>query len=306
MSLKQPVYSRKRVESEPETVPIGRVREVRRSGRRRGRWGWRLVGLVVLTALSVGLFTVGPHHLPDDLYVRMVADSNAPADPGLGVPAMTLLPAADVTHRPAMPGGKLSADHVVPPRPQEQLRPWAQRLSDRLDIPLTALEAYGFAAAQLDAERPQCHLSWTMLAGIGKQESNHGRHGGARLDSNGRTNVPIRGIPLDGSPGVQRLPATDHGQLSGDPQWERAMGPFQFIPETWKRKGRDADADGIADPDDISDAALTAGSYLCDTNADLGTAPGWWHAIGIYNQSHEYGQSVLDDATRYGLLSRDR
>lgn len=266
-----------------------------------------MLGVVVLTCAAVAGFAFGPRGQlsPPNLYTAVVVGSNAPPDAGLNLPPITLLPKDRTARRPAMPGTPAVSARAAETRPQEQLRAWAQPLSTRLNVPLTAMEGYGYAAAQLAGERPGCHLTWTMLAGIGRQESNHGRYGGAKLDADGRTTVPIRGRALDGSNGVQRFPDTDHGQLDGDPVWDRAMGPFQFIPATWRRLGRDADGDGVADPDNISDAALTAGNYLCDAGTDLGTADGWWRALLVYNQSHQYGQDVLDDATRYGRLSRD-
>lgn len=297
MSLTSPISSAKASATKKTALP-----------RRSRRWRWRAVGLVVLTCASVGLFGFGPRarFVLSGVDSIVVAHSVAPPDVGLALPPITVLSRAQVNARPALPGAGHVSTEAPSSRPQEQLRAWAQPLSTRLNIPLTAMEAYGFAAAQLATERPGCHLTWTMLAGIGRQESNHGRFGGAHLDASGHTTVPIRGPALDGSEGVQRIPDTDHGQLDGDPVWDRAMGPFQFIPATWKRKGRDADGDGIADPDNISDAALTAGTYLCEAGTDLGTADGWWRALNVYNQSHQYGQDVLDDAARYGLFSRDR
>ncbi len=41
------------------------------------------------------------------------------------------------------------------------------------------------------------------------------------------------------------------------------MGPLQFIPSTWRSWGVDANGDGVADPNQIDDAALAAGRYLC-------------------------------------------
>lgn len=294
VSLKPPVSSE--LPASVDSTPLPRSR----------RWRWRVLGLVVLTCASVTTLAVAPKPRPlssSGIGSGQILSSTAPPDAGLYLPPITVLSREHTAQHPALGASRPAASPGS--RPQEQLRAWAQPLSNRLNIPLAAIEAYGFAAAQLAAEKPGCQLTWTMLAGIGRQESNHGRFGGARLDAIGRPTVPIRGRPLDGTDGVQRIPDTDHGQLDGDPVWDRAMGPFQFIPATWKRKGRDADGDGVADPDNISDAALTAGTYLCEAGTDLGTADGWWRAVGVYNQSREYGQAVLDDASWYGRHSRN-
>jgi membrane-bound lytic murein transglycosylase B len=44
--------------------------------------------------------------------------------------------------------------------------------------------------------------------------------------------------------------------------WDRAVGPLQFIPGTWSDYAGDGNADGIASPQNIHDAALAAGIYL--------------------------------------------
>ena len=46
------------------------------------------------------------------------------------------------------------------------------------------------------------------------------------------------------------------------PVWMRAMGPMQFISETWRLYGVDANNDGMASPDNIDDAALIGGGLL--------------------------------------------
>ena len=48
-----------------------------------------------------------------------------------------------------------------------------------LGIPVTALEAYAYAARVAEVENPECHLGWTTLAGIGQVESHHGTYRGA-------------------------------------------------------------------------------------------------------------------------------
>ncbi|GAA2331594.1 hypothetical protein GCM10009854_03380 [Saccharopolyspora halophila] len=190
-------------------------------------------------------------------------------------------------------------------RPQQQLAGWAESLSDGLNIPHAALEAYGYAQLQMAATAGDCGLSWTVLAGLGAVESSHGRHGGARLDETGRPSPPIIGMPLDGSEGVKSLPDTDGGRLDGDRQWDRAVGPLQFIPSTWQRYQVDGDGDGVADPHDLDDAALTAAHYLCSSGGDLRDPDRFWAALWDYNRSRSYGQDVLDFADRYGRKSHE-
>ncbi len=76
---------------------------------------------------------------------------------------------------------------------------------------------------------------------------------------------------------------------------------MQFIPETWSRWGVDANGDGVADPDNIDDATLSAGRYLCDRGGDLTTAEGWTRALMAYNLSGEYLALVRDRAAAYGV-----
>ena len=78
--------------------------------------------------------------------------------------------------------------------------------------------------------QPGCHIPWTLLAGIGSVESAHG--GSLRPD--GTTTRRILGPPLDGSGGNIAIPASPEGRrLDGDPRWDHAVGPMQFIPSTW-------------------------------------------------------------------------
>lgn len=192
-------------------------------------------------------------------------------------------------------------DIEAPGRSADQLHGWAAGLAQELGIGRTALEAYGYAAAVMESSRPDCGIRWTTLAGIASVESKHGTHGGAQVAPTGRVEPVIRGIPLDGGPGVAEIPDTDDGVMDGDPVHDRAMGPMQFIPETWKRWGVDANGDGVADPDNIDDAALTAARYLCARGGDLTIPEGWRNALMAYNMSGEYLALVRDRASAYSV-----
>ncbi|NLU81613.1 lytic murein transglycosylase [Rhodococcus sp. HNM0569] len=215
----------------------------------------------------------------------------------------------DPTPRPHIPDGVPPGpgaptpliDLDAPLRSADQLAGWAAERSDELSIGTTALEAYGYAAAVLARSRPGCGIGWTTLAGIGSVESRHGTHGGSSVAPEGLVSPPIRGVPLDGTPGVAEIPDTDGGAMDGDIEFDRAMGPMQFIPETWRQWGVDANGDGIADPDSIDDATLTAALYLCERGGDLTTADGWYSALMAYNLSGSYLRLVRDRAAAYSV-----
>jgi membrane-bound lytic murein transglycosylase B len=184
-------------------------------------------------------------------------------------------------------------------RPANQLHAWAAQRAPALAIPITALEAYAYAARVAEVENPKCHLAWTTLAGIGMVESRHGTYRGAVVAPNGDVRPLIRGVRLDGSMGNMQIADTDGGKLDGDRTMDRAMGPMQFIPETWKLYGVDANNDGIVSPDNIDDAALSAAGYLCWRGKDLATPRGWMDALRAYNLSDQYARTVRDWATAY-------
>lgn len=191
-----------------------------------------------------------------------------------------------------------------PGRTAIQLRGWAEEQADRMAIPAVALEAYGYAAAVLARAKPDCGIAWTTIAGIASVESKHGSHGGSRIDADGAVRPPIIGIPLDGAPGVALVKDTDGGAMDGDREFDRAIGPLQFIPETWKRWGVDANGDGVADPQNIDDAALTTARYLCASGGDLTSEYGWQKALLTYNQSSSYLLTVRDRAAAYSVGRR--
>ena len=184
-------------------------------------------------------------------------------------------------------------------RPADQLHAWAAERAPALDMPVIALEAYAYAARVAEVENPDCHLAWTTLAGIGRVESHNGTYRGATIAPNGDVRPPIRGVRLDGSAGNLHIVDSDDGELDGDPRMDRAMGPMQFIPETWRLYGVDANNDGVISPDNFDDAALSAAGYLCWRGKDMATPRGWMDALRAYNRSDQYARTVRDWATAY-------
>jgi Transglycosylase SLT domain len=166
-------------------------------------------------------------------------------------------------------------------------------------IPAAALAAYQRAAQVIDSADKGCNIDWTLIAAIGRVESNHGRYGGNTLDANGVSRPGIYGIPLDGSNGTSKIADTDAGQYDNDPQYDRAVGPMQFIPSTWSVVGVDGDSDGKRDPQDIDDAALATAVYLCSGDEDLSTTDGQKSAVYRYNHSQEYVDLVLSIMRAY-------
>ena len=214
-----------------------------------------------------------------------------------------LLPLATDTTAPPTTGDKvLTSKPVHVKKPAPATKAVINSLAAN-GIPNIALNAYRVAAARIDNVDPSCGLDWALLAGIGRVESDHGQVGGAVLDSNGTTTPPIIGPALDGKH-WDYIPAPANGeQLDGDAVYAHALGPMQFIPQTWAVYGADANGDGVADVFNINDAALGAARYLCAAGGDLRTVAGQKRAVLTYNHSDEYLAQVLAlaDAYRRGI-----
>jgi murein DD-endopeptidase MepM/ murein hydrolase activator NlpD len=77
-----------------------------------------------------------------------------------------------------------------------------------------------------------------------------------------------------------------------------AVGHMQFMPDTWKAYGVDADGDGIADPYNAKDAIFSAANYLSANmkanNGDINKA------IWLYNHADWYVEKVLKYAELFG------
>ncbi len=178
---------------------------------------------------------------------------------------------------------------------------WVAQVSKESGVPERALKAYATAALVLRDEQPGCGLGWNTLAAIGQVESGHGTIHGASLASDGRALPRIVGVALDGEV-YQAIPDTDSGLIDGDAVWDRAVGPMQFIPQTWAVYGRSAGGSAEPDIDQIDDAALSAATLLCAEGGDLTTAENWIRAVQAYNPSVAYNNDVADIAEYYGAF----
>jgi hypothetical protein len=105
---------------------------------------------------------------------------------------------------------------------------------------------------------------WSVLAGVGKVECDHGR---------------------SALPGCHRGEANAVG----------ARGPAQFLPATWTTYGVDADGDGDRDPYDPADAVFGMANYL----GASGAPADWRRALFAYNHADWYVERVLHQARAY-------
>ncbi|MDQ4069448.1 MAG: lytic murein transglycosylase [Actinomycetota bacterium] len=128
------------------------------------------------------------------------------------------------------------------------------------DIPAEYLDLYRRAAATCPG------LPWTVLAAIGSAESSHGR---------------------------SSLPGVGSGANSAG-----AMGPMQFLADTWAAYGVDGDGDGGVDVYRPADAVFGAANYLCASGA--GDPSRLAEAIWAYNHADWYVTAVLSRAAAYG------
>lgn len=205
-------------------------------------------------------------------------------------PSPEAAPAVEV-----VPGVILSprADARRAERTRRAARAQRQVLADLGTIPGRAVTAYRAAARSAP-----CTIDWTLIAAIGLVETDHGRYGGASLTRAGVATPSIIGPALTGSDGFALIRDTDGGRIDGDRVHDRAVGPMQFIPGTWRWAGADGDSDGRRDPHDIDDAAAATAGYLCRVG-DLRDAALRRAAVLTYNQSGAYADAVLSVADAY-------
>ncbi|MBD3304775.1 hypothetical protein GF339_00325 [candidate division KSB3 bacterium] len=125
-------------------------------------------------------------------------------------------------------------------------------------------------------------LPWQVFWGIHAEETNLGRNLGA-------TQI-ISVLPKQQKSYFDQIcrelrwdPTQIYGSHKG------AIGPFQFIPETWVRHAIDANGDGRKDPFDVEDAAYSAANYLLHRGGLDDLRKALWH----YNQDTRYVRRVL-------------
>ncbi|MGW1294483.1 lytic murein transglycosylase [Streptomyces sp. NPDC002533] len=200
----------------------------------------------------------------------------------------TEVPGDDVYHTELPP--LRSPKPPAPLKPGKKPDPLVVRAWSEAGIPATVLDAYHRAQNAVGRSDPGCGLPWQLLAAIGKVES--GQASGGRVDARGTTLTPILGPALDGN-GFALIRDTDNGAYDGDRTYDRAVGPMQFIPSTWAAWGADGNGDGRKDPNNIYDAALAAGHYLCAGSLDLTRRADLDRAILSYNRSDTYLRTVL-------------
>jgi len=176
---------------------------------------------------------------------------------------------------------------------------WLKSTSSRTGIPRRALAAYAGAALRVDREQPECGIGWNTLAAIGFVESRHGSYRGSSIAKSGKIRPAIYGIALDGSSSAH-IPDSDNGLFDQDSEYDRAVGPMQMIPQSWRNWRADGNGDGRRDPQNIDDAVLAAAGYLCRAREDLGTEDGWRDMIATYNSAPSYLTKVALQASIYG------
>jgi len=205
-------------------------------------------------------------------------------------------PVANAAHEVKQP--------VLAQKPEEKVKPIVAKFRmvpasvKAGAVPKINFQAYREAEASMAKSAPRCGIDWQLIAGIGRVESHHANSGDA--DGSGKLRTPIYGPTLDGTLAGNRVVTdTDGGALDDDAAHDRAVGPMQFLPETWEHYAADGNDDGKSDPQNLFDAALTTAKYLCDGDLDLRKEADQHTAVLRYNNSAEYVADVLGFARTY-------
>ena len=154
-----------------------------------------------------------------------------------------------------------------------------------------------FLLARYQASPVCAGLPWQVVAAVGWVES---RHGGGRVDlASGHTAPAILGPALDGSAGTMAIPATRaSATYTGDPVWDHAVGPMQFLTSTFRAWAVHVSAEATASPNNAFDAIATAGRFLCGGASRVDSIEA---AVRRYNNSAPYVAEVVAKALAYGM-----
>jgi membrane-bound lytic murein transglycosylase B len=222
--------------------------------------------------------------------VIIVALAPRPVPEALPTPGPTYAPPATPPALATKPASASIADLVS--------RDWLEATAERTGIPLRALAAYAGAAVAEQARKPTCGVSWNTLAAIGWVESRHGSFRGSTIAADGAVRPGIYGVALDGAT-TAHIPDSDNGKYDNDKKYDRAIGPMQMIPQTWRNWRTDASGDGRMDPQNIDDEVMAAANYLCRASPDMVGVDGWQQGIASYNSAPSYLVSVARAAIDY-------
>ncbi|MEU9643454.1 lytic murein transglycosylase [Streptomyces sp. NPDC048188] len=259
------------------------VRRARRLYPGRTRKGLRTTALAV-AAMAALTASQAPGLARDALDTRSEPAADDLGLPTADGPSAGLVPPGDGSYHTELPPLVTRGGSPAAPAPGQ-----AADVRTQSGIPATVLRAYRAAETAVGRTDPGCRLPWELLAAIGKVESGQAR--GGAVDHSGTTLGRITGPPLNGR-GFALIRDTDGGAHDGDVVYDRAVGPMQFLPSTWARWGADGNRDGRADPNNVFDAALAAGHYLCAGDRDLGRAADLDRAVLSYNNSRTYLETV--------------
>jgi membrane-bound lytic murein transglycosylase B len=228
------------------------------------------------------------------LALALAGCGGAPVEPVASSASVPSLPVGRVA-APSAPAAPARTGHAgraakEPTRPAVIRR--QQPATTATGIPKTVEKAYRHAARMFHHYDPACQLKTALLEAIGKIESDHAYNG--YVDRKGEALLPIIGPPLDGRPGFALIHASPLGKrLHGDPVFEHAVGPMQFLPGTfadWATAGHRGQE--TSDPENVYDAAATAARYLCGGGGNLSDPTARHAAVLRYNNSQDYANNV--------------
>jgi hypothetical protein len=165
------------------------------------------------------------------------------------------------------------------------------------------MDAYFRAAANVGTLYPGCVVPVALIAAFGKVESGHATAYGGVVQPDGSVIPRIVGPALDGRPGFALIRDTDGGLWDGDTVYDRAVGVTQFIPTTWASLGRDGNGDGVKDPHNVYDGAMSTASEVCrGTNSNPADPEALRRMIYNYNHSWDYVDTILRYFEEYTAL----